>query len=80
MFISGVLGRTVALVLGALVALSLLLPLVSLIVRRLHDVGRSGWWLSLALTGVGNILLLWWLAMPSIKQANRYGDIPNLID
>lgn len=80
MFISGVLGRTVALVLGALLALQLLLPLVSLTVRRLHDVGHSGWWLLLVFTGVGIILLLVWLAMPSIKKTNRYGDIPNLID
>lgn len=30
--------------------------------RRLHDVGRSGWWQLLGLTIIGFIPLLWWWA------------------
>ncbi len=31
--------------LGGLFSLAILLPSISLSVRRLHDIGRSGWWL-----------------------------------
>ncbi|RYF53877.1 MAG: DUF805 domain-containing protein, partial [Comamonadaceae bacterium] len=33
--------------------------------RRLHDIGRSGWWQLLLLTGIGFLLLLVWWAQPS---------------
>ena len=31
------------------------LPGLCVSIRRLHDVGKSGWWLLLTLTGIGNI-------------------------
>ena len=40
--------------------LLLLLPGLAISVRRLHDVGRSGYWLWLGVTGVGIVPLLWW--------------------
>lgn len=36
------------------------LPGLAVGTRRLHDVGRSGWWQLLGLTGIGFIPLLWW--------------------
>lgn len=32
----------------------------SVTIRRLHDVGKSGWWYLLILTGVGIIPILYW--------------------
>lgn len=79
MFISGVLGRHVALALGLLVSLSLALPLVSLMVRRLHDVGHSGWWLLLWFTGIGVFVLLFWFLKSSDMYTNEYGPVPNMV-
>jgi uncharacterized membrane protein YhaH (DUF805 family) len=45
----------------------------------LHDTGRSGWWLIIAITVIGYIVLIIFWADES-KGANQYGDIPNTID
>tara|TARA_B110000014_G_C19667899_1_gene350821 strand:+ start:70 stop:411 length:342 start_codon:yes stop_codon:yes gene_type:complete len=38
------------------------LPFLSVSIRRLHDIGRSGWWYLIILTGIGSILLFYWWA------------------
>lgn len=43
-------------------------------VRRLHDVGRSGWFL---LVPICNIVLL---CSPSENTANMFGPVPNCLD
>ena len=49
------------------------LPGLAVSVRRLHDVNRSGWWLLIALTGIGVIFpLLYWAVQPSVKEENKY--------
>ena len=61
--------------LGGLVAIVFLLPNWAAAVRRLHDTGRSGWWLLIGLTIIGMIPLLIWSAMPGHDEANGYdGD------
>ena len=44
--------------------------------RRLHDTGRSGWWLLLHLTVIGSFLLVFWWCLPGMKGANAYGPDP----
>ena len=45
--------------LGGLYSLGVLLPAIAVTVRRLHDTGRSGWWILIALVPViGGIVLL----------------------
>lgn len=57
-----------------LTSLALLLPAISVEVRRLHDVGRSGWWLWLCLVPVlGTVALLIWFCARGTPGANRYG-------
>ncbi len=48
------------------------LPLLSVSVRRMHDVGLSGWWLLVSLTGLGAPLVLFWMAQPG-QADNRFG-------
>ena len=46
-----------------ILSLVLFLPTLSVGARRLHDVGKSGWWQLIALTGIGLIpLIIWWAA------------------
>lgn len=50
-----------------------LVPGVAVSVRRLHDVGRSGWWIFIAFTVVGLIPLLYWACQPGQAEANEHG-------
>ena len=53
-----------------------LLPSIFVATRRLHDVGRSGWWQLIALTGIGILLLLYWYIIEGERDANDYGPAP----
>lgn len=58
-----------------LVSLALLLPYLAVAVRRLHDTGRSGATMFLALIPmIGAIVLLVFLASSGTGAPNRYGD------
>ena len=59
-----------------LTALVFLLPNLSVIVRRLHDKNRSGWWYWIALTIVGIIFLLVWFCQKGTAGDNKYGPDP----
>ena len=62
-----------ALVLYALYGLAVLLPLISIGVRRLHDAGFCGWWILLGLLPLlGQIPLLVMLVLPSTPGPNRF--------
>jgi len=51
-----------------------LLPNLAMSVRRLHDIGRSGWWLLLMLIPlIGFIIVLVWLCQKSDTGDNAYG-------
>lgn len=51
---------------AALTSLSILLPNLAVAVRRLHDIGRSGWWLLIVLIPIlGTLILIWWWTRPS---------------
>ena len=42
-------------------AVALFIPQISVAIRRLHDIGKSGWWMLIIITGIGGILLIiWW--------------------
>ena len=53
--------------------LVLLLPALSVWARRLHDVGRSGWWMLVAITVIGMIPLFIWNVSVGTKSKNKYG-------
>ena len=60
-----------------LVYLGLLIPMLSVQVRRLHDINRSGWWILIAFVPiVGAILLLVWHCSKGTQGDNRFGIDP----
>ena len=61
---------------GALTSLALFLPGLAVSVRRLHDIDRTGWWLLIALTGIGLIVLLVFDCMRGTIGPNRFGQDP----
>ena len=59
-------------VVGGLVSLALLLPALAVGTRRLHDIGKSGWWQLIALTGIGLLVLIYWWVQPADEGGNTY--------
>lgn len=51
-----------------------LIPGLALSVRRLHDTGRSGWWIFINLVPlVGTIIFIVWMILPGNTKGDRYG-------
>lgn len=63
-------------ILSYLFGILILLPFISLWVRRLHDTNKSGWWLLLFFTGIGTIVLLVFAVLEGEKGPNQYGPDP----
>lgn len=64
-----------------LFGLALLIPSISLAVRRLHDVGKGGGWLFIAFIPlVGTIWLLVLFLTPGDYDDNRFGPNPEYTD
>ncbi|MFE0642467.1 DUF805 domain-containing protein [Streptomyces sp. NPDC058877] len=60
-------------------ALAVFLPGLGVSIRRLHDTGRSGWWLLIGLIPlVGLIILIVFLASEGEQQQNAHGPNPKL--
>ncbi|MEU6931889.1 DUF805 domain-containing protein [Streptomyces sp. NPDC046385] len=63
----------------AIYGLGVLLPSLGVAVRRLHDTGRSGWWILIDLVPlVGFIILIVFLATEGDSQQNAHGPNPKL--
>ena len=58
----------------------LLLPSLAVAARRLHDIGRSGWWILIAFTVIGIIPLLIWYVTNAKDDENIYGPNPKTED
>ncbi|HHQ6613250.1 DUF805 domain-containing protein [Morganella morganii] len=52
------------------------IPSLSVTVRRLHDTGRSGWWLLALLIPFGGIIIFVFSCLDSHPGDNRFGPNP----
>ena len=57
-----------------LLSLVTLVPSISLSIRRLHDINKSGWWFLLSITLIGLIPLITGLVREGIGSENDYGS------
>ncbi|WP_053367925.1 DUF805 domain-containing protein [Bacillus sp. FJAT-27245] len=64
-------------ILSGLFSLAIFIPSLAVTARRLHDTGRSGWMMLLALIPlIGGIILLVFAAQDSRPGTNQYGPNP----
>lgn len=64
---------------SGLYSLAVLIPSLAVAVRRLHDTGRSGWWLLIGLIpAIGFIVLLVFFVLDSNAENNEFGSNPKL--
>ena len=53
-----------------------IVPSVSVSVRRLHDINRTGFWILISLTVIGLVLIIYWACLRSDEGDNQYGASP----
>ena len=58
------------------IQLFIIIASTCLVIRRLHDVDRSGWWYLIVFTIVGMIPLLIWYCTKGTEGDNRFGKDP----
>ena len=73
----GTFSQTGVGVLQSLYSLAVLIPSIAVTVRRLHDTGRTGWWILIGLIPfIGGIILLIFMVLDSEPGTNQYGPNP----
>ena len=61
-------------VIDLLWTVAILIPNLAIAARRLHDVGKSGWWQLVSFTIIGIIPLFIWVIRAGDSETNKYGD------
>ena len=70
-FLASLAAGVISPVLSSLFSLATLLPCLAVTTRRLHVVGRSGWWQLIVLVPlIGWIVLIYWCAQDSRATAD----------
>ena len=60
-------------------SLGVLIPGLAVCVRRLHDIGKSGWYYFIVLIPIiGSIILLVWFCKEGERNSNEWGEDPKL--
>ena len=72
--LKGVIG-----ILYGLYSLALIIPMLALYVRRLHDTGKSGWFFLLIFIPIVNLYLLYLCCKSGDIGANAYGADPKAL-
>jgi len=67
---------TIAFIFMGLYFLFILMPSIALRVRRLHDIGLSGWLYLLIFVPLGGLALFVMSCIDSERRANKYGPSP----
>jgi uncharacterized membrane protein YhaH (DUF805 family) len=64
-------------IVGLIWILATIVPAIAVLIRRLHDTNRSGWWALIGLVPLaGAIVLLVFTVEDSNKGVNKYGASP----
>jgi uncharacterized membrane protein YhaH (DUF805 family) len=57
--------------------LGILIPSLAVTFRRLHDSGRSAWWILISfIPGIGGLVLLVFYVLPGTAGPNKFGPDP----
>ena len=63
--------------LSGIYSIGVVIPSIAVGIRRLHDTGRSGWWLLIGLIPIiGGLVILFFTILESEPGDNEYGPNP----
>ncbi len=62
--------------LSAIFAILTFIPMWAVLFRRIHDLGKSGWYVLIAFIPILNLVLLYQLSQPGKPFTNKYGPSP----
>ena len=80
LFGSFIIGEQVSKILSNIYVLAILIPSIAVSVRRLHDTGRSGWWILVSFIPIiGFITLIVFYCKDSHPGENKYGPNPKTL-
>jgi len=64
---------------GGIYIIAVLIPGLAVSVRRLHDIGKSGWYYLIGLIPiVGSLILLVWFCTEGERNSNGWGEDPKM--
>ena len=76
LFAQSEIAAYIIMALSSITSLALVVPSIAVGVRRLHDIGKSGWWLLISFVPyVGGFALLYFMCKKSAED-NEYGKKP----
>lgn len=62
--------------LGLIYMLAVLVPSIAVAIRRLHDIGKPGWWILIGFVPIVGLVLIYFLVLDSAAGDNEYGPNP----
>ena len=74
--LSGSIVAIIGLLFIGIFSLFLTIASLALVVRRLHDTNKSGWWYLIIFTIIGILPLLYWYCKKGDEGENRFGSNP----
>ena len=67
--------------LGGVYTLAIIIPSIAVSIRRLHDIGKSGWWILISFIPlIGVLVLLYFHVLDSQSEENQYGPNPKSVE
>ena len=74
--VTGRLGMVGMIIIGAF-GLAIIIPMIAVSIRRMHDIGRSGWWTCINMVPlIGSIWFIVLAAKDSEAGSNQWGSCP----
>ena len=76
-FVCGIIGldQRVSMIISGIYSLAVLVPGIAIVVRRLHDINKSGWYYFMVLIPIaGPIIVLIYLLTDSVNENNQFGE------